>query len=81
MSEAIIMPTVVSVTLGDVHTTINDARNIRDRLATALKSATEMRDQWQATIDALNEQIGTPKRKRGPGRPRGSKKKVAEAGA
>ena len=78
MSEAIIMPTVVSVTLGDVYTTINDARNIRDRLATALKSATEMRDQWQATIDALNEQISG---KRKPGRKRGSKKKAAEAGA
>ena len=69
--------------LQGVQSVIDDARSIRERLATALKTATEMRDQWQATIDALNEQIGTPKRKRGPGRPRGSRnaKKAAEGGA
>ena len=67
-------------TLADVQATIDGARSIRDKLAQALKDATEMRDQWQATIDALNEQIGTKRRK--PGRPRGSKaKKPAEAAA
>ena len=69
-------------TLADVQATIDGARSIRDKLAQALKDATEMRDQWQATIDALNEQISGKKPKRGPGRPRGSKaKKPAEAAA
>ena len=65
--------------LQGVQSVIDDARSIRERLATALKTATEMRDQWQATIDALNEQISGRKR---PGRKRGSKaKKPAEATA
>ena len=62
--------------LQGVQSVIDDARSIRERLATALKTATEMRDQWQATIDALNEQISGRKR---PGRKRGAKKKAAEA--
>ena len=67
------------IELEDVQAVLAEARGIRDRLATALKEATEMRDQWQATIDALNEQISGRKR---PGRKRGSKaKKPAEAGA